>query len=258
VSAGGEYVPRFEAALAGYTRAPAVVATSTGTAALHLALRLAGVGPTSVVLAPTLTFVATLNAVSYCGAEPWFVDVDPHTWNVSAETLARALRDARAAGRDPRFVMVTHLYGVPADLDGITALCAREGLTLLEDAAESLGSWWNGRHTGTFGRAAALSFNGNKIVTAGQGGALLLASPDDAARARHLATQARVGRAGVHPRRGGVQTTAWRTSTPRWASRRSSRCPRCGSVDGPCRRAIRSPWRSSIPLRCRESHRVRR
>ncbi len=196
VSAGGEYVSRFEAALADYTRAPAVVATSTGTAALHLALRLAGVTTGSVVLAPTLTFVATLNAVAYCGAEPWFVDVDPLTWNVSADTLARALRDARAAGRDPRFAMVTHLYGVPADLDGITALCAREGLTLLEDAAESLGSWWNGRHTGTFGRAAALSFNGNKIVTAGQGGALMLTSPDDAARARHLATQARVGRAG--------------------------------------------------------------
>lgn len=193
VSTVGRFVHRFEESLEQYTGATSVVATSCGTSALHLAMLACDIGPGDVVLVPALSFVATVNAVRYVGAEPWFVDVDPDTWNVSADTLAAALRRARRRGRRPKAALVTHLYGVPVDMEPVVDLCAREDMVLVEDAAESLGSTLHGRHTGTFGRAAALSFNGNKIITTGGGGALLSMDPAVASRARHLSTQARVG-----------------------------------------------------------------
>ncbi|MEW5847187.1 MAG: LegC family aminotransferase [Myxococcota bacterium] len=191
VSSAGKYVTRFEESVAEYTGASHAVAVCSGTAALHLAYLVAGVSPGDTVLVPTLTFIATVNPVTYLGAKPFFVDVDARTWNVSAETLAAALQQARKAGLRPRHAVVTHLYGVPADMAPIMELCEREGLTLIEDAAESLGSFYRGAHTGTFGRVAALSFNGNKIITTGGGGMILTGDAVLAKRARHLSTQAR-------------------------------------------------------------------
>lgn len=191
VSSAGPFVGRFEDAVRAYTGSTGAVATTNGTAALHLAYILAGIQPGDVVLAPTLSFIATVNPLRYAGATPWFVDVDAASWNVDAKTIHQALLAARAAGHHPKHVVVTHLYGVPVDMGPVMDLCQAEGLVLVEDAAESLGSFLHGRHTGTFGRTAALSFNGNKIITTGGGGMVMCRDPALAARAKHLSTQAR-------------------------------------------------------------------
>jgi pyridoxal phosphate-dependent aminotransferase EpsN len=141
------------------------VALSSGTAAMHLGLRLLGVGPGDEVFCPTLTFVATANPIAYLGAKPVFLDSDRATWNLDPELLSRAL--AQRAGRNqlPKAVIVVHLYGQPADMDPILAACARYNVPVLEDAAEALGSTYKGKPVGTHGRLAAFSFNGNKIIT---------------------------------------------------------------------------------------------
>jgi len=191
VSTAGPFVKRFEDEVRQYTGSPFAVATASGTAALHLAYLTAGIGPASVVLVPTLSFIATANAVAYLGARCCFVDCEPATWNISRDTVRDALARARADGLSPTHVVATHLYGVPVEIEGLLELCDAEGLTLVEDAAESLGSWYAGRHTGRFGRNAALSFNGNKIITTGAGGMLLTGDEQIARHARHLSTQAR-------------------------------------------------------------------
>lgn len=202
VSSVGAYVDRFERDLQAFTGVAHAVATSNGTSALHLCLLLAGVQPGEEVLMPALTFVATANAVSYAGAVPHFVDSEARSLGVDAEALGRyldevaELRDGlclnRLTGRVMRALVVMHVFGHPADMDALAELARRWRLTLVEDAAESLGSWYKGRHTGRLAPLAALSFNGNKVITTGGGGAVLTEDAALARRAKHLSTTARV------------------------------------------------------------------
>jgi perosamine synthetase len=202
VSSVGSYVDRFERDLANYTGAPHAVAVVNGTAALHLALVLVGVQPGDEVIVPTLTFVATANAVAYCGAIPHFADVSLRALGLDPEKLDRHLADIlesrggrkvnRLTGRPLSAVVVMHAFGHPAEVERLSEVCARHGLPLVEDAAEALGSTWHGCHCGTFGTVGTLSFNGNKVVTTGGGGALLTADPELGRRAKHLSTTAKV------------------------------------------------------------------
>ncbi len=202
VSSAGHYVERFEQSLAGVTAARHVVAVINGTAALHICLRLAGVRPGDEVLMPSLTFVASANAVSYCGAVAHFVDsdperlaIDPNALGAYLEFISEETPDGainRVTGRPLRALLAVHVLGVPADMEALQEVATRYRLALVEDAAESLGSYVAGRHTGTFGIAGALSFNGNKVITAGGGGAVLTNDLETAARARHLTTTARL------------------------------------------------------------------
>jgi perosamine synthetase len=204
--AGGPYVTRFEESLARLTGSPHVVACQSGTAALHVALLLHGIGAGDAVVVPAVTFIATCNAVSYTGARPVFVDCDDHL-NMDpagvADYLSHGCDSAdgrlvdRATGLTVRAIMPVHVFGMPCDMVALRAIAEEHGLVLIEDAAESLGSTWAtgefaGKHTGTVGAMGALSFNGNKIVTCGGGGALLTADDGLAARARHLTTTAKV------------------------------------------------------------------
>lgn len=202
VSSVGEFVDRFESELARFTGARHAVAVVNGTAALHVALRLAGVVGGDEVLVPALTFVATTNAVTYCGAIPHFVDSEESTLGIDPgalrDYLARSteLRAGvcinRATSRIIRALVPMHAFGHPADLDRLLEVARDFHLELIEDAAESLGSLYKGRHTGTFGRLATLSFNGNKTITTGGGGAILTNDEQLARRAKHLTTTAKV------------------------------------------------------------------
>ncbi len=202
VSSVGAYVDRIERDLEAITGAAHAVATSNGTAALDICLRLAGVKAGDEVLVPALTFVATANAVAYQGATPHFVDseaatlgVDPARLDAYLHKTARLDGDTcvnSRTGAPIRALMVMHVFGHPCDLDGLAEVAARWKLVLVEDAAEGLGSRWNGRHVGNAGLVSALSFNGNKIVTTGGGGAILTNDPALGRRAKHLTTQARV------------------------------------------------------------------
>jgi len=167
------------------------VALSSGTAALHLALILAGVGTGDRVLVPTFTFAATANAVTYVGAEPVFTDSESLTWNVDPTLVVDALDRAAAAGRPFKAVVTVDLYGQCADHDPMIAACHRHGIPLIEDAAEAIGATWNGRPAGSFGQTSVFSFNGNKAMTTGGGGMLVSSDQKLADRARHLSTQAR-------------------------------------------------------------------
>lgn len=201
VSSVGSYVDRLEADLARITGTKRAVATANGTAALHICLLLAGVQPGDEVLVPTLTFVATANAVDYCGATPHFVDSEPVSLGVDAAKLdthlaaVAELRDGicfnRITGAPIRALVVMHAFGHPADLDDLDTVARRWQVTLVEDAAESLGSRYRGEHTGNRGLVSALSFNGNKLVTTGGGGAILTNDEALGARAKHLTTTAR-------------------------------------------------------------------
>jgi perosamine synthetase len=201
VSSAGKYVDEFEHRLAKITGSRFVVATVNGTAALHIALKLAGVQPGDEVMVPSLTFVATANAVAHCGAIPHFVESDPRTLGLDARALREYLEFIaersganlrnRASGRRLAAVVPMHTYGHPVDLVHLVEVCRQFGLPLVEDAAESLGSLFHGRHTGTFGKLGTLSFNGNKIVTTGGGGAILTQEESLARHARHITTTAR-------------------------------------------------------------------
>lgn len=202
VSSVGAYVDRIERDLAAITGVGHAVATANGTAALHVALMLAGVRAGDEVLVPALTFVATANAVAYIGARPHFVDSEDRSLGVDAEALEAHLRSVarieggvcvnRETGAPIRALIALHVFGHPCDLDALAALAERWKLVLVEDAAEALGSRYRGAHIGGVGRLSALSFNGNKIVTTGGGGAILTNDADLAARAKHLTTQAKV------------------------------------------------------------------
>lgn len=202
VSSVGAYVDRFERDLCEITGAAHAVATANGTAALHVSLLLAGVQPGDEVLLPALTFIATANAVSYAGATPHFVDSEAVSLGVDAAALDAYLRDIaemrgehcfnRRSGARMAALVVMHVFGHPCDLDALAELAARWRLPLLEDAAESLGSLYKGRHTGSTGQLAALSFNGNKLVTTGGGGAILTHDAALGRRAKHLTTTARL------------------------------------------------------------------
>jgi len=166
-------------------------ALSSGTAALHLALRLAGVTPGEEVFCSTLTFVASANPIVYEGGTPVFIDSDEATWNMSPALLAQELDDAHRRGRLPRAVVLAHLYGQSADLDLILDACRRHGVALIEDAAEALGATYKGAAPGSRGRMGIFSFNGNKIITTSGGGMLVSDDPELIQQARFLSTQAR-------------------------------------------------------------------
>jgi pyridoxal phosphate-dependent aminotransferase EpsN len=167
------------------------VALASGTAALHLALRLVGVSPGDEVLCSTLTFVAAANAIVYLGGVPVFVDSDRATWNLDSDVLSRALRERAAANRLPKALVVVHLYGQSADMDPIRDVCARYGVVVIEDAAEAVGTLYKGKPAGTLGDIGVYSFNGNKIVTTTGGGMLVSSNPDWVAKARFWSQQAR-------------------------------------------------------------------
>lgn len=202
VSSVGARVTEFEHRLAAFTGARFAVATVNGTAALHIALMLAGVRPGDEVISQALTFIATCNALSYVGAQPVFVDVDRDTLGMSAEALRAFLAvhverrsDGaynRATGRRIAACVPMHTFGFVCRIEEIVAACDELGIPVVEDAAESLGSYVGQRHTGTFGRLATLSFNGNKVITTGGGGMIITDDEALAKRAKHLTTTAKI------------------------------------------------------------------
>jgi dTDP-4-amino-4,6-dideoxygalactose transaminase len=187
----GPHVDAFEAEAAATTGRAHGAALVSGTAAVHLALLLAGVRPGDDVLCSTLTFVGSANPIVYAGARPVFVDSEPATWNMDPGLLAGELARRAAAGSLPAAVVVVDLYGQCADYDRILPVCAEYGVPVIEDAAEALGASSSGRPAGSFGESAILSFNGNKIITTSGGGMLVTDDGERAARARFLASQAR-------------------------------------------------------------------
>jgi len=202
VSSVGKFVDRFEAELAEYTGASHAIAVVNGTAALHVSLILAGVIPGDEVLMPGLSFVATANAIAYCGAVPHFVDSEFETLGVAPDSLRNYLHEIsehrngqcinRKTGSVIRALVPMHTFGHPVDIDALMAIAQDFNLVLIEDAAESLGSTIGDRHTGTFGLMGTLSFNGNKTITTGGGGAILTNNDDIAIRAKHITTTAKV------------------------------------------------------------------
>ena len=191
VSSIGPFVTRFEEEFAAFVGARQAVATCNGTAAIHTALRVLGVGPGDYVLASTFTFIATVNPIRYQGASPVLIDSESRTWNMDPALVVAELETRAAAGRLPKAILVVHIYGHPADLDPILAAASRLHIPVIEDATESLGATYHGRQVGTIGRIGCFSFNGNKVITTGGGGMLVTDDPDLAARARHLTTQAK-------------------------------------------------------------------
>ena len=202
VSSVGKFVDRFEEMLAQFTGVARAIAVVNGTAALSVALRLAGVEPGDEVIVPALTFVATANAVSHLGALPYFADCEERTLGLDPKALAEHLDlncrmkngecFNQSTGRRMRAVVPMHTYGHPVDLEGLAELCEQFSLVMVEDSAESLGSYYKDRHTGGFGRMGILSFNGNKIITTGGVGAILTNDQELADAAKHLTTTAKL------------------------------------------------------------------
>ncbi len=202
VSSVGKYVDQFEQVIADYTDSTRAVATVNGTAALHAALYLAGVKANDLVITQPLTFVATCNAIFHIGAQPVFVDVSRVSLGMCPLALSSYLQEHaiinekgecchKYTGQIIRAVVPMHTFGHPVDLDELSAVCQQWHLTMIEDAAESLGSFYKGRHTGTVGRFGVLSFNGNKIITTGGGGMLLCQAEADGNHAKHITTTAK-------------------------------------------------------------------
>lgn len=187
----GPHVDGFERELAEEVGVAHAAAVSSGTAAIHLGLILLGVKPGDTVFCSSLTFVGSCNPILYCGARPVFIDSEPDTWNMSPAALERAFEWARKENRMPSCVILVNLYGQSADMDALLPVCERYGVPVLEDAAESLGASYKGKSSGSFGRVAVYSFNGNKIITTSGGGMLVADDPDLIAHARKLSTQAR-------------------------------------------------------------------
>jgi dTDP-4-amino-4,6-dideoxygalactose transaminase len=168
-----------------------VAALSAGTAALHLALIQAGVGPGDVVMCQSMTFSASANPIKYLGAEPVFIDSEVDTWNLDPQSLEKAIESEKAKGKSVKAVIAVHLYGMPFKVDEITAICQKHDVMLIEDAAEALGSTYKGQKAGTFGEFGILSFNGNKIITTSGGGALVCTTKEEKDKTIFLSTQAR-------------------------------------------------------------------
>lgn len=202
VSSVGSYVNKFEEMMAAYTGTKYAVATTNGTAALHLSLLVSGVKAGDEVLVPTLTFIATANAVRYCGAEPVFFDSNPKTFCLDVRLVHNFLTQEcerrtdgftynKKTGRRVSVVLPVHIFGHPVDMDPLLALAREYNLRVIEDATESLGSLYKGRKTGSFGDLGCFSFNGNKIITTGGGGMVVTNDETLASRIRHLSTQAK-------------------------------------------------------------------
>lgn len=202
VSSVGKFVDRFEQMFADYVGAKYAIAAMNGTAALHVALLLAEVTENTEVITQPLTFIATANAISYCGAQPVFVDVDKDTLGLSPEALQVFLQQYtkvengqcinQTTGKIIKACLPMHTFGHPCRIDEIAAICEQWHITLVEDAAESLGSFYKGQHTGTFGKLGAFSFNGNKVITSGGGGVLVTNDETLAKKAKHITTTAKV------------------------------------------------------------------
>ncbi len=194
VAAAGRHIGRFEEMIAQKTGARHAVAVASGTAALHLSLVACGVRPGDAVIVPALTFIAPVNAVRYCGAEPIFMDCDPDTLCMDTDKLKEYLDRETEKGKPVRriaAIIAVHIFGHPVDMKPLLKICRRLSITVIEDAAESIGSLYRGKPAGSMGRAGCLSFNGNKIVTTGGGGAIVTNDKNLAKRIRHLATQAK-------------------------------------------------------------------
>lgn len=187
----GPHVDAFETEFAEMVGAPHALALSSGTAAIHLALIMNGVGAGDEVLVSSLTFSASVNPIRYQGAKPVLIDSESQSWNLDPNLLEDALRERSTSGQQAAAVIAVHLYGQTADLDAIRSICTRFGVPLIEDAAEALGARYKDRHPGNDGAIGIFSFNGNKIITTSGGGMLVTADASVAAQARKLATQAR-------------------------------------------------------------------
>jgi pyridoxal phosphate-dependent aminotransferase EpsN len=187
----GPHIDAFEREMEAYLGQGHCVAVSSGTAALHLALRIIGSGPGDEIPCSDMTFIASSSPIVFMDAQPVFIDAEPRFWNMDPELLQAYLKRRQSENRLPKALVLVHLYGQPAMVGDIAGLCQNYGVNLVEDAAEALGSDFNGRKLGTFGRFGVLSFNGNKIITTSGGGMLICRDEQDAAKARHLATQAR-------------------------------------------------------------------
>lgn len=187
----GPNVDGFEADLSSYTTVPYAAALSSGTAALHLALMILGIGKEDIVLCQSFTFSASANPVVYLGATPVFIDSETDTWNMDPVFLEKAIKHYVSIGKKPKAIIPVHLYGMPAKLNAIMQLAKEYEIPVIEDAAEALGSMYQNKPCGSFGDFGILSFNGNKIITTSGGGALLSANNDWIVKARFLATQAR-------------------------------------------------------------------
>jgi perosamine synthetase len=202
VSSVGKFVDEFEEKIANYTGAKYAIATSNGTSALHISLLLVDVDKNSEVITQPLTFVATCNAISYCGAKPIFVDVDKDTMGLSPSALKYFLENHtrvkkqqcinNKTGKVIKACVPMHTFGHPCRIDEIKDICDHYHINVIEDAAESLGSLYKGKHTGTFGQVGVMSFNGNKIITAGGGGCIVTNDKALAKKAKHLTTTAKV------------------------------------------------------------------
>lgn len=191
----GPYVNRFEAMLDEYLGINNVVALSAGTAAIHLALAIIGVGKGDEVICQSMTFSASANPIVYLGGRPVFVDSEPSTWNMDPTLLRNAIEERiKLTSRKPKAIIVVHLYGMPAKMDEIMKIAAEYDIPVVEDAAEAIGSEYDGHKCGTIGRFGILSFNGNKMITTSGGGALICPDKESAQRALFLATQARENR----------------------------------------------------------------
>jgi len=202
VSSVGKFVDEFEEKIASYTGSKYAIATSNGTSALHISLLLANVDQNSEVITQPLTFVATCNAINYCGAQPIFIDVDKDTMGLSPSVLEYFLENNTTVknqqcinnktGKVIKACVPMHTFGHPCRIDEIKEICDKYHVFLIEDAAESVGSTYKGRHTGTFGQVGVMSFNGNKIITAGGGGCIVTNDKTLAKKAKHLTTTAKV------------------------------------------------------------------
>ena len=187
----GPHVEAFERECASYADVASALALSSGTAAALLASRLMGVGEGDTFFCSSLTFVASLAPLVQMGATPVFIDAEPGSWNLSPDALERAFADAEKSGKLPKAIILVNLYGQSCDMDRILPLCEHHGVSVLEDAAESMGALYKGRQTGSFGKFGYYSFNGNKIITTSGGGMLLSDDAEAVAEARFLSTQAR-------------------------------------------------------------------
>ena len=203
VSSVGDFINEFENAVRNYTNSKYAIATVNGTSALHVALKLAGVKSKDEVITQSLTFVATCNAIRYCDAEPIFADVSKKTLSLCSSSVKMFLQENcemrddglcwnKKSNKIVRACLPMHTFGFPAELDQLKKLCDKYNICLVEDAAESLGSKYKKKHTGTIGKLSAISFNGNKIITTGGGGMILTDDKNLARKAKHLTTTAKV------------------------------------------------------------------
>ena len=187
----GPHLNKFEEMVKEYTGAKHAVAVTSGTAGIHLALKVLGVSDGDFVLCPSLTFIGTVNPIIYCGAEPIFVDSEEGTWNMDPVLLETAILNSTAIGKKPKAIIPVHIFGVPCNMEAIKKLSDEYDIPIIEDAAESLGSTTNDKHTGTFGNIGVYSFNGNKLLSTSGGGVIVTDDKEKADKMRFLSTQAK-------------------------------------------------------------------